>query len=35
MNNIVLPLGIDSFEKIRIDGYYYVDKTEICGVYYI
>ena len=22
-----LPIGIDNFEKIRKDGYYYVDKT--------
>ena len=24
-----MPLGIDSFEKIRQEGYYYVDKTEM------
>ena len=29
MSNIVFPLGIDSFEKIRTEGYYYIDKTEI------
>ena len=22
-----LPVGIDSFEKIRTEGFYYVDKT--------
>ncbi len=22
-----LPIGIDGFEKIRTDGFYYVDKT--------
>lgn len=22
-----LPIGVQSFEKIRTDGYYYVDKT--------
>lgn len=29
MSNIVFPLGIDSFEKIRTEGYYYIDKTEV------
>ena len=29
MSNIVFPLGIDSFEKNRTEGYYYIDKTEI------
>ena len=29
MSNIVFPLGIVSFEKIRTEGYYYIDKTEI------
>ena len=24
-----MPLGIDSFEKIRQEGYYYVNKTEM------
>ena len=24
---IKLPVGIDNFEKIRRDGFYYVDKT--------
>ncbi len=23
------PIGIQNFEKLRRDGYYYVDKTEI------
>lgn len=30
MNNIVrkkLPIGIDNFEKLRVNGFYYVDKT--------
>lgn len=25
--NVMLPLGIDSFEKLRDDGFYYVDKS--------
>jgi|GEM_PF-3076081 len=25
----MLPIGIDDFEKIRKNGYYYVDKTLI------
>ena len=29
MNGLKLPVGVDSFEKIRCDGYYYVDKTGI------
>ena len=24
-----LPVGIDSFEEIRKDGFYYVDKTDL------
>ena len=24
-----LPVGVDSFEKIRKDGFYYVDKTTL------
>ncbi|HBA49805.1 MAG TPA: hypothetical protein DCZ91_18815, partial [Lachnospiraceae bacterium] len=24
-----LPIGIDDFEKIRTEGFYYVDKTEM------
>lgn len=27
MGTITLPVGIDSFERIRREGYYYVDKT--------
>ena len=23
-----LPIGIQNFEKIRLDGYFYIDKTE-------
>ena len=26
---IKLPVGIDNFEKIRRDGFYYVDKTSL------
>ena len=22
-----LPIGIDNFEKIRMEGFYYIDKT--------
>ena len=28
-NNRILPVGIQSFEKIREEGYLYVDKTDI------
>ena len=28
-NNRRLPVGIQSFEKIRKEGYLYVDKTDI------
>lgn len=28
MNKQTLPLGIDSFEKLRAEGYYYIDKTK-------
>ena len=28
-NNRILPVGIQSFEKIRKEGLLYVDKTEI------
>lgn len=27
MNHRMLPLGIDRFEKLRADGFYYIDKT--------
>lgn len=27
MNKLMLPLGIDRFEKIRTNGFYYIDKT--------
>lgn len=27
--SIKLPVGIESFEEIRSDGYYYVDKTKL------
>ena len=29
MKNINVPVGISNFEKIRQDGYYYVDKTDL------
>ena len=29
MDKLVMPLGIDSFKKIRQEGYYYVDKTSM------
>lgn len=27
--SLKLPVGIESFEEIRSDGYYYVDKTKL------
>lgn len=27
MKEIMLPLGIDRFEKVRTGGFYYIDKT--------
>ena len=27
MNNMKLPVGIESFEEIRSEGFYYIDKT--------
>ena len=29
VNTLKLPVGIDSFEKIRKNGFYYVDKTKL------
>ena len=29
MNDLKLPVGIDGFEKIRRNGFYYIDKTEL------
>ena len=29
MNNKLYPIGIQNFEKIRKDGYFYVDKTAL------
>ena len=29
VNTLKLPVGIDSFEKIRRNGFYYIDKTNI------
>ncbi len=28
-NNLKLPVGIENFEKIRIEGFYYIDKTKL------
>ena len=27
--DVKLPIGIEDFEKIRTEGFYYVDKTEL------
>ena len=33
MNDLKIPVGISDFTKIRENGYYYIDKTElICGL---
>ena len=29
MSNRIYPIGIQNFEKIRVDGYFYVDKTAL------
>ena len=29
VNTLKLPVGIDNFEKIRKNGFYYVDKTKL------
>ena len=29
MSNKIYPIGIQNFEKIRQDGYFYVDKTAL------
>ena len=29
MGNKIYPIGIQSFEKIRKDGYFYIDKTAL------
>lgn len=29
MAQLKLPIGIENFKKIRTDGYYYVDKTDL------
>ena len=29
MSNKIYPIGIQNFEKIRKDGYFYIDKTEL------
>ncbi|MDY3920140.1 MAG: AAA family ATPase [Candidatus Limivivens sp.] len=29
MSRVKLPIGVENFEKIRHDGYYYVDKTKL------
>ena len=28
-NTVKLPIGIEDFEEIRTEGFYYVDKTEM------
>lgn len=28
-NSFKLPVGVDNFEKIRKEGFYYVDKTRL------
>ena len=28
-NSMKLPVGIENFEEIRTDGYYYIDKTKL------
>lgn len=28
-NNVKLPIGIENFEEIRTQGFYYVDKTDM------
>ena len=33
MNDLKIPVGISDFTKIRENGYYYIDKTElICSL---
>lgn len=29
MNDLKIPVGISDFTKIRENGYYYIDKTEL------
>ena len=29
MSNKIYPIGIQNFEKIRQDGYFYIDKTAL------
>lgn len=29
MSSKIYPIGIQNFEKIRVDGYFYVDKTAL------
>ncbi len=29
MSNKIYPIGIQDFEKIRKDGYFYIDKTAL------
>ena len=41
MSNKIYPIGIQNFEKIRNDGYFYIDKTALMyqmvntGSYYL
>ena len=30
MSTKIYPIGIQNFEKIRNDGYLYIDKTALC-----
>ena len=32
MSNKIYPIGIQNFEKIRQDGYFYVDKTALMDI---
>ena len=29
MGNKIYPIGIQNFESLRLDGYFYIDKTDI------
>ena len=33
MNDLKIPVGISDFTKIRENGYYYIDKTELRDEY--
>ena len=34
MNQTIYPIGIQNFEKIRKDGYLYIDKTALVSIGY-